>query len=88
MVYVTGDLHGGMDIQKLRDWDPDRAPTRSDYLIAAGDFGHLWDFSSAELEEVACPQGRPYTVLFVDGKQVRYKDFLMSDLGESERLAA
>ena len=43
MVYVTGDLHGGMDIQKLRDWGPDRAPTRSDYLIAAGGFGHLWD---------------------------------------------
>lgn len=38
-VFVTGDLHGGLDIQKLRDWEAGERLTRSDFLIVAGDFG-------------------------------------------------
>ena len=38
-VYVTGDIHGGVDMQKLRDWDLGDGLTSDDYLIIAGDFG-------------------------------------------------
>ena len=38
-VYVTGDIHGGVDMQKLRDWDLGDSLTGDDYLIVAGDFG-------------------------------------------------
>ena len=34
-VYVTGDIHGGVDMQKLRDWDLGDGLTSDDYLIIA-----------------------------------------------------
>lgn len=34
-VYVTGDIHGGLDMQKLRDWDFGDSLTSDDYLIVA-----------------------------------------------------
>lgn len=40
-VYVTGDIHGGLDMQKLRDWELGDSLTGDDYLIVAGDFGFL-----------------------------------------------
>ena len=43
-VYVTGDIHGGLDMQKLRDWELGDSLTSDDYLIVAGDFGFPWDF--------------------------------------------
>lgn len=70
-VFVTGDLHGGLDIQKLRDWEAGERLTRSDFLIVAGDFGYPWDFSPEECEEVAWLESRPYTLLFVDGNHER-----------------
>ena len=38
-VYVTGDIHSGLDMQKLRDWELGDGLTSDDYLIVAGDFG-------------------------------------------------
>lgn len=43
-VYVTGDIHSGLDMQKLRDWDLGDSLTSDDYLIVAGDFGFPLDF--------------------------------------------
>ena len=47
-VYVTGDIHGGVDMQKLRDWELGDSLMSDDYLIVAGDFGFPWDFSAEE----------------------------------------
>lgn len=47
-VYVTGDIHGGLDMQKLRDWELGDSLTSDDYLIVAGDFGFPWGFSAEE----------------------------------------
>ena len=52
-VYVTGDIHGGLDMQKLRDWDLGDSLTSDDYLIVAGDFGFPWDFSAEECADIA-----------------------------------
>ena len=30
-VYVTGDVHGGIDMQKLRDWELGDSLTRVDF---------------------------------------------------------
>lgn len=38
-VYVTGDIHGGLDMQKLRDWELGDSLTSDDYLIVAGCIG-------------------------------------------------
>ena len=62
-VYVTGDIHGGVDMQKLRDWDLGDSLTSDDYLIIAGDFGFPWDFSAEECADIAWLESRPYTCL-------------------------
>ena len=71
-VYVTGDIHGGLDMQKLRDWELGDSLTSDDYLIVAGDFGFPWDFSAGECADIAWLESRPYTVLFVDGNHERF----------------
>lgn len=52
-VYVTGDIHGGADMQKLRDWELGDSLASDDYLIIAGDFGFPWDFSTEECADIA-----------------------------------
>lgn len=71
-VYVTGDIHGGIDMQKLRDWERGDSLSSDDCLIIAGDFGFPWDFSAEECADIAWLESRPYTVLFVDGNHERY----------------
>ncbi len=73
-VYITGDVHGGFDLQKLIDWDAEVGHTlgNGDYLIVAGDFGYPWGYSAEETEEVLWLESRPYTVLFVDGNHERF----------------
>ena len=71
-VYVTGDIHGGLDMQKLRDWELGDSLGSDDYLIIAGDFGFPWDFSAEECADIAWLESRPYTVLFVDGNHERF----------------
>ena len=71
-VYVTGDIHAGLDMQKLRDWELGDGLTSDDYLIIAGDFGFPWDFSAEECADIAWLESRPYTVLFVDGNHERF----------------
>lgn len=71
-VYVTGDIHSGLDMQKLRDWELGDSLGSDDYLIIAGDFGFPWDFSAEECADIAWLESRPYTVLFVDGNHERF----------------
>lgn len=71
-VYVTGDIHGGLDMQKLRDWELGDSLTSDDYLIVAGDFGFPWGFSAEECADIAWLESRPYTALFVDGNHERF----------------
>lgn len=73
-VYVTGDTHNDLDLQKIIDWDAEVSDmlTPDDYLIIAGDFGFPWDFSPKERESVRWLESRAYTVLFVDGNHERF----------------
>ena len=67
-VYVTGDIHGGLDMQKLRDWELGDSLTSDDYLIVAGDFGFPWNF----LEPPIC-------VLKIDGQKIVLSHYPMAD---------
>ena len=44
-VWVTGDVHGSIDIGKLsgRRWPEGKGLTRDDLLIVCGDFGMPWN---------------------------------------------
>ncbi len=68
-IWVTGDVHGGIDIAKLsgRRWPEGRGLTRDDLLIVCGDFGMPWSGSNEERWWLAWLEGRPWTTLFVDG---------------------
>ena len=76
MVYVTGDIHGWLDIGKLT---PDRWPEgtelrHSDFLVICGDFGLFWS-NPPTLEEkffLDWLDSRPWTTLFVDGNHENY----------------
>ena len=43
MIYVTGDTHANIDIEKLNTtkFPQQKNLTKDDYLIICGDFGHL-----------------------------------------------
>ena len=86
-VYVTGDIHGGLDMQKLRDWELGDSLTSDDYLIIAGDFGFPWDFSAEECADIAWLESRPYTVLFVDGNHERFDHWGGAPHGDVARRA-
>ena len=73
MIYITGDLHGGYDIQKLLrvKFNPD------DIIIVCGDFGYVFhedEFLRMEqlknlhrlMDIIGC------TLLFVDGNHENF----------------
>ena len=45
MIYITGDIHGDIDIHKLskHNFPEGQALTKEDYLIICGDFGLIFD---------------------------------------------
>lgn len=47
MIYVTGDTHANIDIEKLNTtkFPQQKNLTKDDYLIICGDFGLCWDGS-------------------------------------------
>lgn len=79
MIYVTGDIHGGLDTSKLsnKHWKESKSLTRNDYLIVCGDFG--LPFLDSDIfpdgtpargtynYEIKYLNTKPYTILFVDG---------------------
>lgn len=71
-VYVTGDVHSGLDMDSIRSWENGE---RDDYLIVAGDFGLPWTGDEVEEKDIQWLESRPYQVLFVDGNHERY-DYL------------
>lgn len=50
MIYVTGDIHGEIDISKLNTQNFSQAKA-GDYLIVCGDFGLIWDMKPSRAEE-------------------------------------
>ena len=44
MIYITGDIHGSIDIAKIlpENWNESEKLTRSDYLIICGDLAFLF----------------------------------------------
>ena len=70
MIYITGDLHGSIDIRKLLDNQITKQMTEDDYLIICGDFGLVYDYKRENRKErkwLNWLQQRPWTTLFADG---------------------
>lgn len=76
MIYVTGDIHGGVDINKLSNKNlkkSDITLTNKDYVIILGDFG--LPFLDEDVTEkdgeyhywIKWLSEKPYTILWIDG---------------------
>ena len=75
-VFVTGDIHGWLDIGKLTPerWPEGTKLRRSDILMICGDFGLVWN-NPIRLEEkffIDWLDARPWTTVFVDGNHENY----------------
>lgn len=76
MIYLTGDVHGQMDIYKLtkEHWKEQFNLTRNDYLIQLGDLGLLWRKDKTFDYLMDFYTNRKYTMLWIDGNHPLSKD--------------
>lgn len=74
MIYITGDIHGDIDIRKLatRAFPEQKTMTRDDYLIICGDFGLVWDGGSSDRYWQTWLENKPFTTLFVSGNHENF----------------
>lgn len=77
MVFVTGDLHGHIDISKFstRNIPYSDMISKNDYMIICGDFGLVWDNSPRELYWRKWLSEKPWVTLFVQGNHENYPMF-------------
>lgn len=83
-VFVTGDIHGPIDIAKLggSSFPLGKTLTKDDYVIIAGDFGLVWDNGTEELYWRDWLEDRPWTTLFIDGNHENHE--MLAELPEVE----
>jgi len=69
MIYITGDLHGGIDISKLnaKNFPQQKLLDKDDFVIVTGDFGLVFDNSKEELFWRNWLLEKNFTTIFVDG---------------------
>lgn len=76
MIYITGDTHIPVDIEKLntKNFPQQKDLTKDDYVIVCGDFGLLWEreWSKEELYWKKWLEEKPWTTLFVDGNHENF----------------
>lgn len=73
-VWITGDIHGDIDIVKLKSWKKENKETldRDDILIVCGDMGICWDGGAYDRYIKKIWEQKPYTILFVDGNHENF----------------
>lgn len=76
MVYLAGDIHGELEIEKLSDFFELEANTRTlsedDYVIILGDVGVCWDGGARDEFVVQKLNKLPITVLWIDGNHENF----------------
>ena len=74
MIYITGDLHGGIDISKLnvKNFPQQKLLDKDDYVIVTGDFGLVWDESKEEMFWRNWLHERNFVILFIDGNHENF----------------
>lgn len=74
MIYITGDTHRNIDIEKLetKHFPEGQKLTRNDYLIITGDFGGIWYGDERDEEVLNYFEKKKYTTLFIDGNHENF----------------
>lgn len=78
MIYVTGDLHGELDIKKLFTFDQKSNLRKNDFLVILGDFGFVWNNTETDVESYWLDwlNVRRWTTLFIDGNHENFSRLL------------
>lgn len=72
MIYATGDCHGDFTRLATRKFPEQKAMTKEDFLLIAGDFGGVWDGSRREEHWLDWLEAKPFTTLFIDGNHENF----------------
>ena len=74
MIFLTGDIHGNIDIKKLntKNFPEQRNLTKNDVLIILGDFGLNNKNVKQEKHFLDWLENKSFTVLFVDGNHEEF----------------
>lgn len=79
MIFVTGDIHGDIDIGKLntRNFPEQKTMTKNDYVIICGDFGVVWyphdhPKHRSDMYWLKWLRKKNFTTLFVDGNHENF----------------
>lgn len=74
MIFITGDLHGEIDMHKLSmaAFPEQKAMTKDDYVIICGDFGCVWDGGKRDAYLLRQLTDKNFTTLFVDGNHENF----------------
>lgn len=75
MLYLTGDLHGHIDIRKLSAefFPKGKDLTKDDYVVILGDFGLLWGKNEKSGKYwLNWLDKKPWTTLFIDGNHENF----------------
>ena len=69
MIYITGDIHGNIDIKKLnaKNFPAQKEMTKRDYVIICGDFGCVWSGDKEDKYWLDWLENKNFTTLFCDG---------------------
>lgn len=74
MFFTTGDIHGGLDLEKLEvDRFDKKGLSKDDYVVICGDCGLVWNEGDREKKLRAWFDEQPYTTLFVDGNHENFE---------------
>ena len=74
MIYLTGDTHGSLDIDKLCSKRFAVPINKNDFVIILGDFGFIWQNIPDETEKYWLNwfEQKPWTTLFIDGNHENF----------------
>lgn len=76
MIYITGDIHGALEIYKVVDFFKVEKQklnlSKKDYLIIVGDVGVCWDNGDKDNYVKETLQGLPVSTLFIDGNHENF----------------
>ena len=79
-IFITGDTHGRLDIQKLDIFSETCDLTKTDYVIVLGDFGVPWkNFYESHIHKsdknlIKHYAEYPWTTLFIDGNHDNFSN--------------
>lgn len=71
MIYITGDCHSDYRRMSSANFPEQKAMSKEDYVIIAGDFG-FWDESKEQKYWLKWLDSKPFTTLWIDGNHENY----------------